>query len=694
MRESIDFLRLGFDIGSTTIKAVVLDDKEKLIYHSYRRHNSDIKGEIQTVLTEIRDAFPGPLFKISLTGSGGVSVAQVLDVPFTQEVIAETEVIERYYPETDCIIELGGEDAKITFLHPNTEQRMNGTCAGGTGSFIDQMAQLLQTDAIGLNNLAKEYEVIYPIASRCGVFAKSDLQPLLNEGAPRTDLAASVLQAVVNQTIAGLAQGRRIEGNVVFLGGPLYFLSELQTAFERTLAEQVDHFILPDKAQLYVAIGAAMLSNESRLVNLSRAMERFSDKDKIGDDVVTMRPLFSDKEEKRIFDQRHAKASIKQYDISETEGPLFLGIDAGSTTTKATLINQEGDLIASWYGGNKGSPVFSTIKILKQLYADLPEDSYIANTSVTGYGEKLIQAALKVDHGEIETMAHYRGAEFFQPGVDFIIDIGGQDMKCMHIKNGVIDHIMLNEACSSGCGSFLQTFASSVNLPITDFAKAALHAENPVDLGSRCTVFMNSRVKQAQKEGATVGDISAGLSYSVVRNALYKVIKIKDPEEMGENVVVQGGTFLNDAVLRCFEQICGREVVRPNIAGLMGAFGSALIAKEQWDGHSESSLLKLAELEKFDMETSFANCGLCPNNCKLTISTFADGSRYISGNRCERGAGLEKKSQNKLPNLYNYKFKRTFTYYKPIKPSQAQRGVIGMPRALNIYENYPLWFTI
>ena len=691
---SNNYARLGFDIGSTTIKAVVLDVNNNIIYSSYQRHNSDIRGGIEMILGEINTEFPEQLFKISLTGSGGLTVAQMLDVPFVQEVIAETEVIECYYPETDCIIELGGEDAKITFLKPQTEQRMNGTCAGGTGSFIDQMAQLLQTDAKGLNQLAKQYETIYPIASRCGVFAKSDLQPLLNEGAPKADLAASVLQAVVNQTIAGLAQGRQIKGNVIFLGGPLYFLSELRVAFERTLATQVDKFVVPENAQLYVAIGAAMLSDESRLVNLTEAIVRFRKADQIGSDVLTMSPLFKNQAERESFNARHARASVEIYDIKTAKGPCFLGIDAGSTTTKAVLINKQGDLVYSWYGSNGGSPVKSTIKVLQELYEILPEDAWLANSCVTGYGEKLIQAALKVDQGEIETMAHYRGAEYFLPGVDFIIDIGGQDMKCMHIKDGVIDHIMLNEACSSGCGSFLQTFASSVDLEIVDFAQAALEAENPVDLGSRCTVFMNSRVKQAQKEGATVGDISAGLSYSVVRNALYKVIKIKDPADMGEHVVVQGGTFLNDAVLRCFEQICGREVVRPNIAGLMGAFGSALIAKQRWDKVSESTILTLPELVDFSMDTTFANCGLCPNNCKLTISTFSDGSKFISGNRCERGAGVEIKAEDKLPNLYEYKYQRTFKYYKPLKPAEAKHGMIGLPRALNMYENYPLWFTI
>ncbi len=689
-------LRMGLDIGSTTIKIVVLreDGTDELIHSMYRRHNSDIKRVLEDSFAEVRKVFPTQQFRMSITGSGGVSVADWLDAPFVQEVIAGTEVIERRYPETDVIIELGGEDAKITYLKPTTEQRMNGTCAGGTGSFIDQMAQLLQTDAAGLNEMASRHENLYPIASRCGVFAKSDLQPLLNEGAPKEDLAASVLQAVVNQTIAGLAQGRPIRGNVVFLGGPLYFMSELRHAFERTLSESVQSFTLPDKAQLFVAVGAAMLSHSSRIFQLADLESLFDQDVVLGEDIAHIPALFESKEDKREFDERHNKANVDLHDISEAEGPCFLGVDAGSTTTKAVLINNDGDLMFTWYGSNEGSPVDSTITILKELYAQLPDKAWIARSCVTGYGENLIQSALRLDEGEIETMAHYRASEYFLPGVNFIIDIGGQDMKCMRVRNGVIDNIMLNEACSSGCGSFIQTFANSLGMDTPAFAQAALTGERPVDLGTRCTVFMNSRVKQAQKEGASVGDISAGLSYSVVRNALYKVIKIKDPAEMGEKVVVQGGTFLNDAILRSFELVCGRNVIRPNIAGLMGAFGSALIARSHWDKKSKSKILNLKQLDEFSMGTTFDTCRKCVNLCKLTISTFADGHTYVSGNRCERGAGVEISAEQKLPDLYDYKYKRTFAHYRSLPLDQAPRGTIGIPRALNIYENYPFWHTL
>ncbi len=686
------FFRLGLDIGSTTIKLVVLED-EDVIYKTYERHHSDIRQALAEAFRKLDAAIPGGKFKLALTGSGGMKVAELLDVPFVQEVIAQTEYIESYYPQTDVIIELGGEDAKITFLKPHPEQRMNGACAGGTGSFIDQMAQLMNTDAAGLNELAKEYDNLYSIASRCGVFAKSDLQPLLNEGAPKEDLAASVLQAVVTQSITALAQGRSITGNIVFLGGPLYFLSELREAFRRTLGAQAESFTLPDHAQLVVARGAAMLSGESRIVDLAEIQGILSRDLDLGESVSHVPPLFSGEEEAEAFRARHAKASVPQHDIEELRGPAFLGIDAGSTTTKAVLLDKEGEIYYSSYGSNLGSPVNSSVRILKDIYQSLPEEAFIASAYVTGYGEALIQAALHLDGGVIETMAHYRGARFFQPDVDFIVDIGGQDMKCIQIRDGVIHNIMLNEACSSGCGSFIQTFAHSLGMEVPDFARAALTAKNPVDLGTRCTVFMNSKVKQAQKEGASVGDISAGLSYSVVRNALYKVIKINDPKKLGRKVVVQGGTFLNDSVLRCFEEIMGREVIRPNISGLMGAFGAALTAQNAWDGKSPSSILSPQELAEFAMETGFAHCGLCGNNCKLTISRFADGSRYISGNRCERGGGANRGEVVELPNLYEYKYERTFKYYKPLKEEEAKRGVIGIPRVLNMYENYPFWFS-
>jgi len=685
-------MRLGLDIGSTTIKLVLYKNNE-IQYSIYKRHSSDIKGTLLEVLNELNDAFSDLEVKMNITGSGGVLIAETLGIPFVQEVIAETIAIQKYYPEADVIIELGGEDAKLTYLKPTPEQRMNGTCAGGTGSFIDQMAQLMETDAEGLNKLAEDFEQIYPIASRCGVFAKSDLQPLLNEGVSKEDLAASVLQAVVIQTIAGLSQGRTIKGNVIFLGGPLHFLPELRKAFIRTLEDQVDKFIYPDNAQLFVALGAALMAKDNEKISLAKIIEKFENSTNISEDVGHITPLFNNVEEYQEFKERHSKAKVEQFPLSQAKGPLFFGLDAGSTTTKAVLLDSNDAIVYSYYESNKGSPVNTALKILEEIYKYLPDDAYIARGCATGYGEALLKTALQLEDGEIETMTHYRAAEYFLPNVDFIVDIGGQDMKCMHVKNGVIDNIMLNEACSSGCGSFIQTFATGLNMSVPSFAKEALFAKNPVDLGTRCTVFMNSRVKQAQKEGATVGDISAGLSYSVVRNALYKVIKLRDVDQLGDNIVVQGGTFLNDSVLRSFERISGREVIRPNIAGLMGAFGSALIAKENWDKESKSTILDIEELNNFDMKTKITNCKLCQNNCQLTIHTFPSGVKHISGNRCERGAGISKKTE-RLPNMYDYKYKRTFAYYQS-KPSPKNKyGKIGIPRVLNIYENYPLWHTV
>jgi predicted CoA-substrate-specific enzyme activase len=680
---------MGLDIGSTTVK-IVLMSGEDLLYQQYRRHNADSIGELQKVFSEVHDLFPDAEVKVGITGSGGLSVAKWLDLPFIQEVIAETEAIRQYNPDADVIIELGGEDAKITYMKPVPEQRMNGTCAGGTGAFIDQMASLLQTDASGLNELASNYKRLYPIASRCGVFAKSDLQPLINEGAAKEDLAASVLQSVVNQTIAGLACGRPIKGNVIFLGGPLHFLPELRAAYERSLGNSVSSFITPETAQLYVAIGAALLADGEK-VTLGEITRRFKHNKQPDRDITRIRPLFMNKEEKDEFFLRHDRASIDLMDITHASGSCYLGIDAGSTTTKAVLIDQSGQLLFTYYESNRGNPVTSAVKILKKLYNQLPEKAVIARTCVTGYGESLIKAALGVDEGEIETMAHYKSAEFFSPGVDFIIDIGGQDMKCMRVRDGVIDSIMVNEACSSGCGSFIQTFAENLNMNSHTFSLEALASEHPVDLGTRCTVFMNSRVKQAQKEGATVGDISAGLSYSVVRNALYKVIKIKDPDLLGNKVVVQGGTFLNDAILRCFELIAGREVIRPNIAGLMGAFGAALIARERFE-NQKSTLINAQELSEFNVETELTHCNLCTNHCQLTISSFSNKERFVSGNRCERGAGITSGNAG-LPDLFDYKYKRLFRY-RPLSADAARRGTIGIPRVLNMYENYPFWFTL
>ncbi|WP_035291462.1 2-hydroxyacyl-CoA dehydratase [Clostridium sp. KNHs214] len=683
---------LGLDVGSTTVKLVILNGQDEVVYKKYQRHYSDIKKTIVDIVDEAYERFKNSYITIKVTGSGGLGVSKWLSIGFIQEVVASTKAIKKHIPTTDVAIELGGEDAKITYFDSGIEQRMNGTCAGGTGAFIDQMSSLLQTDAMGLNKYAENHKVIYPIAARCGVFAKTDIQPLLNEGAAKEDIAASIFQAVVNQTISGLACGKPIKGNVAFLGGPLYFLPELRNRFTETLKLKEEQVIFPDNSQLFVALGAAISSKEENKILAEDFMRKLKAEEfEGGQEVQRLRPLFLNVDELEEFRKRHEAARVERRKLSEYKGRCFLGIDAGSTTTKAALIDEEGKLIYSYYGSNAGNPLLSTINILKDLYGKLPEKAHIINSAVTGYGEGLIKAAMKVDIGEIETVAHYKAAEFFLPKVDFILDIGGQDMKCLRIKDGVIDSIMLNEACSSGCGSFIETFAHSLNMSVQDFAKEALKAKSPVDLGSRCTVFMNSRVKQAQKEGASVGDISAGLSYSVIKNALQKVIKIRNPEEMGERIIVQGGTFYNDAVLRSFELISEREAIRPDIAGIMGAFGAAIIAKERYEAGKESTLLKAEQLESFKCEVEMRRCGMCGNNCMLTVNKFSDGREFISGNRCERGAGISEKKEQ-LPNLFDYKYKRTFSY-APLKKEEAKRGVVGIPRVLNIYENYPFWFT-
>ncbi len=682
---------VGLDVGSTTVKMAVLDKNNNIVYSRYQRHYSDIRKTIYELMDETCDKFYQDECTVMITGSGGLLVSQWLGLEFIQEVIAGSEAVQTLIPETDVAIELGGEDAKITYFKGGLEQRMNGTCAGGTGSFIDQMASLLQTDATGLNEFAKNSRVIYPIAARCGVFAKTDIQPLLNEGAAKEDIAASVFQSVVNQTISGLACGKPIRGNIAFLGGPLYFLSELRKRFEITLNLKPEQVIFPENSQLFVAVGAAMSSRELETISFKELKDKLP---KIHTatvhEVERLKPLFGSQEELDKFRKRHDRHSIGLKPLQDYKGDCFLGIDAGSTTTKAVLIDTNGEMLYSYYGSNEGSPLKSTIRILNDIYSKLPSEARIVNSTVTGYGEGLIKTALKVDIGEIETIAHYKAADFFLPGVDFILDIGGQDMKCLKVKDGVIDSIMLNEACSSGCGSFIETFAKSLNFRVEDFATQALLAEKPVDLGSRCTVFMNSRVKQAQKEGAQVGDISAGLSYSVIKNALLKVIKIRDPREMGEKIIVQGGTFLNDAVLRSFELISEREAVRPNIAGLMGAFGAALIARERYEG-LQSTLLAKENLDSFEHSTELRRCKLCNNNCLLTINQFGDGSRFVSGNRCERGAGIESISED-VPDLYDYKYKRLFRY-RQINGAEYTRGTVGIPRVLNMYENFPFWFT-
>ncbi|MGL4607187.1 MAG: acyl-CoA dehydratase activase-related protein [Eubacteriaceae bacterium] len=682
---------MGIDIGSTTIKIVVMED-DQIVYEKYQRHLSNIKTTIVNLLVETYDVLGNIDLKVCVTGSGGLMISQWLKIPFVQEVVAGTLAVEKLIPETEVAIELGGEDAKITFFEGAIEQRMNGTCAGGTGAFIDQMATLLKTDALGLNEMSKGHTTIYPIASRCGVFSKTDIQPLINEGAQKEDIAASIFQAVVNQTISGLACGHPIKGNVAFLGGPLYFLSELRERFIVTLRLEENQIFFPEKSNLFVAMGAAYSAEKECPIELNNLVEAVKNINTVGENEVgRLEPLFTSKNELIEFQNRHDKNQVKKGEISKYSGVAYLGIDVGSTTTKAVLIGEDCELLYRFYGSNEGSPLTQTIKIIKEIYEILPEDVVIGKSTVTGYGESLIQKALKIDIGEIETIAHYKGAKYFMPNVDFILDIGGQDMKCLKIKNGTIDNIILNEACSSGCGSFLESFAKSLKLKMDEFVESALNAVNPVDLGTRCTVFMNSKVKQAQKEGAEVGDISAGLSYSVIKNALQKVIKIHNPKELGENIIVQGGTFNNQAVLRTFEKITGKEVVRPDISGLMGAFGAALISKENHEGSELSTLATQEELYNFDVKVNHKRCGGCSNNCLLTVNRFNDGSSHITGNRCEIGEG-HKKNEDNLPNLYQYKYQRIFDY-QSLEINEAPRGEIGIPRVLNIYENYPFWHT-
>ena len=689
-------LHVGLDVGSTTVKIVVMDENYNIIHENYQRHFSDTKNTICNVLIDLANMYPNNKYTISLTGSGAMSAANFLDLPFIQEVVACKKSVEHFIPQTDVVIELGGEDAKIIYFDKSIEQRMNGTCAGGTGAFIDQMASLLHTDTSGLNELAKNHQTIYPIASRCGVFAKTDIQPLLNEGAAKEDIAASIFQAVVNQTISGLACGRPIRGNVAFLGGPLNYLSELRERFIKTLNLSKEQIIIPSEAHLFVAKGAAIESfNNSEITNeiLRSKIEVL----KVSHDTTTnpLSPLFSIDEDYNEFKIRHDKNVVKKTDLNTYTGDCFIGIDAGSTTTKLVLIDRDGGLLYSLYGSNEGNPLNSVVKMLKKLYSILPQKTSIRFSGVTGYGEKLIQTALNIDLNEIETIAHYTAAKEFMPDVTSIVDIGGQDMKYIKIKNNAIDNIMLNEACSSGCGSFIETFAKSLNLTIDEFVQSAIESRKPVDLGSRCTVFMNSKIKQAQKEGYSVGDISAGLSYSVIKNAIQKVMKVRDVKTLGKHIVVQGGTFYNDAVLRAFELIVGANVIRPDISGLMGAYGVALLAKQQYEANMDmdynSTILGLTDLENLKVDISHVRCNKCENHCLLTINKFNDGSKYISGNRCEKGAGITI-SKTELPNLIKYKYERLFNY-TPLDVDLAPRGTIGIPRVLNMYEDYPFWFT-
>ena len=685
-------MRLGIDVGSTTVKLVLIDDKDKIIYEKYERHMSSVFSKVSELLRQLMTEKGDIKVKAVITGSGGLALAETIKSRFEQEVITCSLAVEKIIPQTDVVIELGGEDAKITFFGSTIEQRMNGTCAGGTGAFIDQMAILLNTDADGLNEAAKNYSIIYPIAARCGVFAKTDIQPLINEGAPIENLAASIFQAVVNQTISGLACGHKIKGNVAFLGGPLTYMSELRKRFIETLGLRPEEVIFPENSKYFVALGAAFMADSCEEVNLSTLIDRIDNVDpSLTASTKRVEPLFRNREEYDEFKARHDKAKIKRKPLEECSGALFLGIDAGSTTTKAALIDKDQNLVYSYYRNNEGNPLEATKEILADLYCQLPSGCWIGNTTVTGYGEGLIKAGFNADYGIIETMAHYKAADEFLPGVDFILDIGGQDMKCMKIKDGAIYHIMLNEACSSGCGSFIETYAKSVDMKVEDFAKVGLFSQNPVDLGTRCTVFMNSMVKQAQKEGATIGDIAAGLSYSVIKNALYKVIKLRNPEEAGDKIVVQGGTFLNESVLRAIEKVLGKDVVRPDIAGIMGAYGCALNSLSNWQEGHRSSILHAEDLLTFEAGSSNARCAGCENRCMLTITRFNDGSRYITGNRCEKGEG-KKDIHRDLPNLYEYKLHRLFDY-KPLGAKEAPRGNVAIPRVLNMYEDYPFWFT-
>lgn len=673
-------MKLGLDIGSTTIKCVVLDNDNKLIYSTYERHYSQITDKTAEILNTVRSKIDGVEDAyVAMSGSAGMGVAQACGIDFIQEVYATRIAANTFLPGTDVVIELGGEDAKILFLTNGLEVRMNGTCAGGTGAFIDQMATLLNVPLEELDDLAKKHERTYTIASRCGVFAKTDIQPLLNQGARKADIAESIFNAVVSQTVAGLAQGREIEGQIVYLGGPLTFMSELRKCFDTTLNTKG---ICPENSLYYVSSGAALCA------------EKKIDFDKVIDQVKHYRgsgnfafnpPLFENEEEYKKFTQRHAKADVKQKELKGYKGKAYIGMDAGSTTVKGVVLNEDGELLYSKYIQSKGNPVEIIKEFLEEVYSINP-DIKVASSAVTGYGEDIIKNAFDVDYGVVETIAHFTAAKYFMPDVEFIIDIGGQDIKCFKIHNGAIDNIFLNEACSSGCGSFLQTFANALGYEIADFSKLGLFARRPVDLGSRCTVFMNSSVKQAQKDGATIEDISAGLSLSVVKNALYKVIRASSPDELGKRIVVQGGTFLNDAVLRAFEQEMGVEVVRPNIAGLMGAYGAALYAKKKSKGKADSTLANPEALKNFVHEIKNTNCGLCNNNCRLTINSFGGGRKFIAGNRCERP--ITKRVPSNDMNMYSYKLKLLDSY----KPVEGVRGKLGIPMGLNMYELYPFWY--
>lgn len=682
--------RAGIDIGSTTVKLVLIDDNNKTVFGEYRRHQADTQGTLAGLLKEARESLGEFEVRAKITGSGAIALSKALGIEFVQEVVAVAKALKSTAPQTDVAIELGGEDAKIIYFTGGLEERMNGVCAGGTGSFIDQMAALLQTDASGLNKAAEDYKEIYPIAARCGVFAKTDIQPLINEGATKADLAASIFQAVVNQTISGLACGKPIRGHVAFLGGPLHFLPELKKAFIRTLGLTDETTVDPENSHLFAALGAALESDSEKPSAVDILIERLANGVEVSFEMPRLEPLFADSEEYSEFIKRHERAMLPKAELSSYSGNCFLGIDAGSTTTKMALISDNGELLYSFYANNRGNPIETAKQAIIELQKKLPKGAKIVRSCSTGYGEALLKSAFALDDGEVETIAHCTAASFFDSNVDCVLDIGGQDMKCIKLKNGTVDNILLNEACSSGCGSFIENFANSLGFTAEAFANEAIFAEHPVDLGTRCTVFMNSNVKQAQKEGARVSDISAGLAYSVIKNALFKVIKLANAEDLGKHIVVQGGTFYNKAVLRAFEKISGIEAVCPDISGLMGAFGAALIAKSRYNGE-ESSMLSLDEIATLEVESKSMRCGGCSNNCMLTVNIFPGGRKHITGNRCEKGAGGSSVGE-KAPNIFEYKRERIFGY-EPLSAAEAKRGTIGIPRVLNMYENYPFWAT-
>ncbi len=689
--QNTNIYTLGIDVGSTTVKTVVCTESGEILHSDYERHFSKVKETVIQQLQEIAEKFPNARFRSSMTGSAGLGLANAAEISFVQEVHAAFLAVKKTFPDTDVVIELGGEDAKMIFLTGGVEQRMNGSCAGGTGAFIDQMATLLGITVQELDEAALKAKRTYPIASRCGVFAKSDIQPLLNQGASREDVAASIFKAVVDQTVAGLAQGREIKGKVLFLGGPLSFQKGLRKAFVQGLGLSEGNAIFPEHAPVFVALGSALYALESKdSPKTAELLLQKVQKAKVRSDVMTGEKLFSSREEYAQFVERHKQCDLRYADLRTYEGNAYLGIDSGSTTTKLVLITENGELLYSHYSPNEGQPLDKIAERLKQIYEDKNENLHIKASAVTGYGEDLIRAGLSVDYGIVETVAHFKAAAFFCPNVDFIIDIGGQDIKCFKIKNGAIDSIMLNEACSSGCGSFIQTFAMALGYDIGEFSQMGLFAEHPVELGSRCTVFMNSSVKQAQKDGATVEDISAGLSSSIIKNAIYKVIRARSTDELGKNIVVQGGTFLNDAVLRCFEREIGRQVIRPAISGLMGAFGAALYAKQQQEENGETTLISPEALEKFSYTSRNIRCGGCTANCLLNVIKFSDGGKFISGNRCEKGAGVKRETE--VPDLYDYKYHYLMNLVK--KNPKHPKAVIGIPMVLNYYELLPFWYTL